>query len=301
MPFPTATITQGSGLTINTLPNAGQASMANSLSVAIASDQGAVPVTSLNSGAITNPTSVLTRPASAVSAAVTATSATPCVFTWVGNPLVNGQTVILGGTAVPTGFTAGATYYVVGVSGNTFQLAATFGGAAIASTSTGTAVTATLVYVPGTLFASSLTTPVVPSFAIATTAGGVIIPRIRIVTNAAGVLANGNYAATPFPTPTNTWGGAVVLVHLWSAAPTYNGGDGQPYAPLTGAAGCLASYQVALEQFGDGAAGSGGLIGASQMAEKLASGTAIFWDIQASTQANPFAGQTWTITPELLN
>ena len=34
MPFPTATITQGSGLTINTLPNAGQAAMANSLGVA---------------------------------------------------------------------------------------------------------------------------------------------------------------------------------------------------------------------------------------------------------------------------
>ena len=63
MAFPTATVTQGSGLTINTLPNAGQATMANSLGVAIASDQSAVPTTSLNSGAITNPTSVLTRPA----------------------------------------------------------------------------------------------------------------------------------------------------------------------------------------------------------------------------------------------
>jgi hypothetical protein len=57
MAFPTATITQGSGLTINTLPNAGQNTMANSLGLAIASDQSAVPVTSPNSGAITNPTS----------------------------------------------------------------------------------------------------------------------------------------------------------------------------------------------------------------------------------------------------
>jgi hypothetical protein len=62
MAFPTATVTQGSGLTINTLPNAGQATMANSLGVAIASDQSAFPVTSLSSGAITNPTSTLTRP-----------------------------------------------------------------------------------------------------------------------------------------------------------------------------------------------------------------------------------------------
>jgi hypothetical protein len=45
MPFPTANVTQGSGLTINTLPNVGQAAMANRLSMAIASDQ-TVPVTS---------------------------------------------------------------------------------------------------------------------------------------------------------------------------------------------------------------------------------------------------------------
>jgi hypothetical protein len=45
MAFPTATVTQGSGLTVNTLPNAGQATMANSLGVAIASDQSAIPVT----------------------------------------------------------------------------------------------------------------------------------------------------------------------------------------------------------------------------------------------------------------
>jgi hypothetical protein len=45
MAFPTATVTQGSGLTVNTLPNAGQNTMANSLGVVIASDQSPVPVT----------------------------------------------------------------------------------------------------------------------------------------------------------------------------------------------------------------------------------------------------------------
>src|SRR5437660_138343 len=63
MAFPTATITQGSGLTINTLPNAGQATMANSLPVAIASDQSSLNVTSFSGGSITNPASTLTRPA----------------------------------------------------------------------------------------------------------------------------------------------------------------------------------------------------------------------------------------------
>jgi hypothetical protein len=44
MPFPTVTVTPGSGQTINTLPNAGQATSANSLPVVVASDQSAVPV-----------------------------------------------------------------------------------------------------------------------------------------------------------------------------------------------------------------------------------------------------------------
>jgi len=282
MPFPTATITQGSGLTINTLPNAGQAAMANSLGVAIASDQSPVPVTSMNSGAITNPTALLTRPSSANTASVTQTIASPSVFTWLGNPLVSGQTVILGGSPA-TGFSTGVPYYVVAVAGNTFQLASTFGGAGIAATGSSSAVTATLVYIPGALIASSATSPVVPSFAIATSAGGVILPRIRVLTSA-----------------TSGWGGANLSVNLWSAAPTYTNADGQPYAP-TGAATWLANFLVSLTQFNDGAAGGGGLTGAAHLALKLASGTAVFADIQALSAQNPFASQTFTIVPELLN
>jgi hypothetical protein len=250
MPFPTATITQGSGLTINTLPNAGQAAMANSLGVAIASDQSPVPVTSMNSGAITNPTALLTRPSSANTASVTQTIASPSVFTWPGNPLVNGQTVILGGSPA-TGFSTGVPYYVVAVAGNTFQLASTFGGAGIVG--------------------------------IATSAGGVILPRIRVLTSA-----------------TSGWGGANLSVNLWSAAPTYTGADGQPYAP-TGAANWLANFLVNLTQFNDGAAGAGGLTGAAHMSLKLASGTSVFADIQILSAQNPFASQTFTIVPELLN
>jgi len=44
MAFPTVVVTPGSGQTINTLPNAGQATMANSLPVALASDQSAIPL-----------------------------------------------------------------------------------------------------------------------------------------------------------------------------------------------------------------------------------------------------------------
>lgn len=63
MPFPTGTGTPGTGFTFNTLPNAGQNTMTESLGVVIASNQSAFPVTAVSSGAITNPTSVLTRPA----------------------------------------------------------------------------------------------------------------------------------------------------------------------------------------------------------------------------------------------
>lgn len=80
----------------------------------------------------------------AVSQAVTATSASPAVFTAADTALPNGTPVVLGGTA-PAGFTAGVTYYVVasGTGGALkFKLAATRGGAAINSSDTGTLVTA---------------------------------------------------------------------------------------------------------------------------------------------------------------
>lgn len=76
------------------------------------------------------------------SVATTATNASPCVFTGAIPSMANGMPVVLGGSTVPTGFTAGTTYFMVSVSGSTYQLSATFGGAAINSTSTGTAVTA---------------------------------------------------------------------------------------------------------------------------------------------------------------
>jgi hypothetical protein len=287
MAFPTATVTQGSGLTINTLPNAGQATMANSLGVAIASDQSAVPVTALNSGSITNPTSVLTRSAAAPSSAAIAviTTSSPYI-TWPGaNPPVNGQGFFFQNTA-PTNITVGTTYWVRDAAGNSFNLSATLGGAAIVPGSAGT-FTLTLEYKPNDLIASSSTTPVVPSFAIATSAGGVIIPRIRLSTL-------GTQNVIP-------WGGAMFSVNLWSAAPTYTGGDAQLYAPARGAAGWLANFLVTMTQIGDGAYGNGVLTGANQMALKLASGTSVFWDLQILNFNQPFASQAFTLTAECLN
>jgi hypothetical protein len=71
----------------------------------------------------------------------TATSAAPGVFTVPGydNPVAGDQVAItyLTGGSMPTGITYGTAYYVVSPSGDTFSLAATKGGSAITTSSTG--------------------------------------------------------------------------------------------------------------------------------------------------------------------
>lgn len=279
---PDVLVTPQGTVTIHSLPTSNPAGTTDTVALPFQGVVGGVPlpITSLSSGSITNPTTLITRPSSAVTASVTATSANPCVFTWTGNPLINGQSVMLGGTAVPAGFTAGFPYYVVSSSGNTFQLAATFGGPSLGASSTGTAVTAALVYIPGNLIASSATAPAVASFSVPTSAA--IIPRIRVVTNA-----------------TAGWNNAQLSLNLWSAPPSYANGDGGPYA-ASGSANWLANFQVVLIQFGDGAAGSGGVSFANELTIKVA-GTAIFVDLQVLNQQTPIVSQTFTIIPELLN
>lgn len=71
------------------------------------------------------------------SSTVTVTIATPGVFTWTAHPLELYDPVKFSTTgALPTGVTAGTTYYVQSVTTNTFTIAATPGGSAIATTGT---------------------------------------------------------------------------------------------------------------------------------------------------------------------
>lgn len=78
-------------------------------------------------------------------ASFTADNASPCVFTWTppgSNPwnlqaLPDGTGLQLSGSSLPGGFTTDTTYYVVNSSTDTFELAATPGGTALGSTSTG--------------------------------------------------------------------------------------------------------------------------------------------------------------------
>jgi microcystin-dependent protein len=82
------------------------------------------------------------------SATVTITIASPGVVTWTAHPLQNGDPVRFSTTgALPTGLGTGITYFVVNATTNTFQVAATRGGAAI-NTSGSQSGTHTGIYAP---------------------------------------------------------------------------------------------------------------------------------------------------------
>lgn len=94
------------------------------------------------------------------SAVVTVTSATPGVVSWASHGMANGQPVVMSSTGTtPTGITAGTINYVVAAAAGTFELAATVGGAPIATTSTGTG-TITCTALGGNIYAGSTVTGV---------------------------------------------------------------------------------------------------------------------------------------------
>lgn len=77
----------------------------------------------------------------ATSSVVTITNASPGVVSYAAHPFVNGQPVVLTTTGtLPTGLTAGTTYYVVSAAAGTFQLAATAGGTSINTSTAGSGV-----------------------------------------------------------------------------------------------------------------------------------------------------------------
>jgi len=158
-------------------------------------------------------------------------------------------------------------------------------GVATNPTSTLTRPANTTAYAANQLIASNVTAGsiVVPSFAIANAAGGAIIPRVRITTNA-----------------TTGWGTTLTLT-LWSAAPTYTNGDGGTYAVATGGANRLAQFSCPLTQYGDAASGECQITVNNFAVVKLASGTSVFWDLQATAAATPISGQTFNVAAEVLN
>ena len=90
----------------------------------------------------------------------TAVATIPAVVTWAAHGLVSGASVQLSTTgALPTGISAGATYYIINPTTNTFQLAASLGGNPITITGTQSGTpSAASVYPPGALVTYSGTT-----------------------------------------------------------------------------------------------------------------------------------------------
>ena len=94
------------------------------------------------------------------SSTVTITIATPGVISWTGHGLSNGQAIqLLTNGTLPTGLTAGTTYYIVSAATDTFQLATTVGGSPV-TTSGSQSGTHTAYAVPATANFATLAEPV---------------------------------------------------------------------------------------------------------------------------------------------
>lgn len=178
----------------------------------------------------------------------------------------------------------------VGLDGTNCLTGFSNSGAITNPTSTLTLPATTTAYAVGSLVASSATagSVVVPSFSIPNTAGGFYAPRMRLSTNDA---------------TTTAWGGAIVQIDLWSAAPTFTNGDRGAFAVATGSGVHLASYSCTLSaEWGDGAyAECAPLVGTTPTI-RLASGTSVFWTLQAITVSGiTGASGVFTLTAELSN
>jgi hypothetical protein len=237
---------------------------------------------------IVNPSSVLTRPATAVSQTPSTTTgqcATPFVFTNTGAQVfTNGQAVIF--TTLPcvtTGPAINTIYYVTDATGNLFHLSTTTSNANnIAGSGTASSQTAFLVYSQNSLIASNYTagSVVVPTVTAARVASGTFyIKRIRLITNA-----------------TSGWGSAPMTINLWASGPTYSFGDVSQYTVATGSANWLGSFTCIMTQFADGAACSAIPTSCLDVGIALSSGQTITWDLEYTgvTQITPVASATWT-------
>ncbi|MFT4076848.1 MAG: hypothetical protein QM647_15085 [Asticcacaulis sp.] len=104
---------------------------------AIANDAGQVAMKAAASSNSNYAFRLVKDDATSKTSTVTITIASPGVVTWASHGLQDGNTISFTTTgALPTGLTAGTTYYVKYVDANTFQLAATSGGTAIVTSGT---------------------------------------------------------------------------------------------------------------------------------------------------------------------
>ncbi len=133
-------------------------------------------------------------------------------------------------------------------------------------------------------------------FTIPNTAGGAIIPRLRLSTN---------------DNTTTAWNGQTLQVDLWSTYPTFQTtGDRGAFITdfLTGSAAHLGAYTCVMAGTANTAYGDGTYAECTSNAGnatifKLASGTSVYWTLQAVTGSYGVTGasKVFTLTVEELN
>lgn len=157
-------------------------------------------------------------------------------------------------------------------------------------TSTLTMPATTTAFTAGQLIANSATAGSVvnPSFAIATSAGGAIISRLRLSTN---------------DSTSTAWGTQTVRVDLWTTTPTWTNGNLGTWSPATQTGAHLAAYTCTMSaEYGDGAFSECAPTVGNYTTVKLASGTSVFWSLDAITGSGVTGvSKVWTLTAELLN
>ena len=156
-------------------------------------------------------------------------------------------------------------------------------------TSTLTLTSATTAYAIGNLIASSPTagSVVVPSFTIATSGGAAVINKLLLTSN---------------DSTSTAWGSAQIQIDLWTTAPTFTNGDRAAFVVATGTAGHRAAFTCTMSpEYGDGVYAECTPNYGSE-AVKLASGTTVYWTLQALTISGVTgASKALTLTVELLN
>lgn len=175
-------------------------------------------------------------------------------------------------------------------------------GAAISPTVTAPSTTLTLpatttAYAAGTLLCTSATVATCntalqsETFAISNAAGAAAINRLRLFTNDATSTA---------------WGGQTLQVDFWDVVPTFaTTGDRGVFATtfLTGTGHHLGAFTCVMSaELADGAYAECAPTVGSFALPKLASGTTVYWTLQAITGSGVTgASKVWTLIPELMN
>jgi hypothetical protein len=173
------------------------------------------------------------------------------VFTAATTAYTPGMIVILSGTSLPAGFTAGTQYYIVSPSGTTFELSATSGGTGIASTSTGSGNVSAYYLISSTLkipSGVSVRGPAVAPPAKYRSAGVPTPPQIRVAASSDlnAVISDNAWtssATTPAPSSGILISGLVVDGNSANGGTSTAGGAGHGIV-LMGAANSIVNCGV---------------------------------------------------------